>query len=179
VVILHMGDRIPADGRVIESINLQVEEAALTGESVPVEKHTDPLPTQDLPVGDRRNMVFMGTIITSGRGQAILTSTGMATELGRIAQMVVQRAASGQDSAADLVSQIEDPAYRNRMVQLAMSECHWDRQGCERVLAQFESRRQRRQGEELQRQIEEAEKNKDMDLLLKLLQQKQKRRARI
>ena len=88
VVILHMGDRIPADGRVIESINLQVEEAALTGESVPVEKHTDPLPTQDLPVGDRKNMVYAGTAVTYGRGRALIVATGMQTEFGKIAQLL-------------------------------------------------------------------------------------------
>ncbi|GAB4446409.1 MAG: cation-translocating P-type ATPase [Anaerolineales bacterium] len=95
VVILHTGDRIPADGRVIESINLQVEEAALTGESVPVEKHTDPLPSdpstgsgQALPVGDRRNMVYAGTAVTYGRGRALITATGMQTEFGKIAQLL-------------------------------------------------------------------------------------------
>ncbi|MFZ5885399.1 MAG: cation-translocating P-type ATPase [Chloroflexota bacterium] len=88
VVILHMGDRIPADGRVIESVNLQVEEAALTGESVPVEKHTAPLPTQDLPVGDRRNMVYAGTAVTYGRGRALIVATGMQTEFGKIAQLL-------------------------------------------------------------------------------------------
>jgi Ca2+-transporting ATPase len=95
VVILHMGDRIPADGRVIESINLQVEEAALTGESVPVEKHTDPLPSdpstgsgQALPVGDRRNMVYAGTAVTYGRGRALIAATGMQTEFGKIAQLL-------------------------------------------------------------------------------------------
>ncbi|MEP0804016.1 MAG: cation-translocating P-type ATPase [Chloroflexota bacterium] len=95
VVILHTGDRIPADGRVIESINLQVEEAALTGESVPVEKHTDPLPSdpstgsgQALPVGDRRNMVYAGTAVTYGRGRALIAATGMQTEFGKIAQLL-------------------------------------------------------------------------------------------
>ncbi|MCQ3938413.1 MAG: ATPase [Chloroflexi bacterium] len=88
VVVLHMGDRIPADGRLIESINLQVEEAALTGESVPVEKHTDPLPTEDLPVGDRKNMVYAGTAVTYGRGRALIVATGMQTEFGKIAQLL-------------------------------------------------------------------------------------------
>jgi Ca2+-transporting ATPase len=88
VVIIHTGDRIPADGRLIESINLQIEEAALTGESVPVEKHTDPLPTQDLPVGDRKNMVYAGTAATYGRGRALIVATGMQTEFGKIAQLL-------------------------------------------------------------------------------------------
>ena len=88
VVILHTGDRIPADGRLIESVNLQVEEAALTGESVPVEKHTQALQTDDLPVGDRKNMVYAGTAATYGRGQALIVATGMQTEFGKIAQLL-------------------------------------------------------------------------------------------
>ena len=88
VVILHTGDRIPADGRLIESINLQIEEAALTGESVPVEKHTDALPTQEMPVGDRKNMVYAGTAATYGRGRALIVATGMQTEFGKIAQLL-------------------------------------------------------------------------------------------
>ncbi len=88
VVILHTGDRIPADGRIIESINLQIEEAALTGESVPVEKHTDALPTQEMPVGDRKNMVYAGTAATYGRGRAVIVATGMQTEFGKIAQLL-------------------------------------------------------------------------------------------
>lgn len=88
VVILQTGDRIPADGRILESINLQVEEAALTGESVPIEKHSDPLPASDLPVGDRRNMVYAGTAVTYGRGRALIVATGMQSEFGKIAQLL-------------------------------------------------------------------------------------------
>jgi Ca2+-transporting ATPase len=88
VVLLHTGDRIPADARLLESVNLQVEEAALTGESMPVEKHADPLPTHDLPVGDRKNMVYAGTAATYGRGKALVVATGMQTEFGKIAQLL-------------------------------------------------------------------------------------------
>ncbi len=88
VILLHTGDRIPADGRVLESVNLQVEEAALTGESVPVEKQTDALPDADLGVGDRKNMVYAGTAATYGRGKALVVATGMNTEFGRIAQLL-------------------------------------------------------------------------------------------
>jgi Ca2+-transporting ATPase len=88
VIILHTGDRVPADARLLESINLQVEEAALTVESVPVEKHINTLDKDDLPVGDRKNMVYAGTAVTYGRGRALVTSTGMETEFGKIAQLL-------------------------------------------------------------------------------------------
>ena len=88
VIILRTGDRMPADARLLESVNLQVEEAALTGESVAVEKHTEPLPTDDLPVGDRKNMVYAGTAATYGRGKALVIATGMQTEFGKIAQLL-------------------------------------------------------------------------------------------
>lgn len=88
VVLLHTGDRIPADGRLLDAINLQIEEAALTGESVPVEKQTDALPDVDLGVGDRKNMVYAGTAATYGRGRALVVATGMNTEFGKIAQLL-------------------------------------------------------------------------------------------
>lgn len=88
VFVLHTGDRIPADARLVEAINLQVEEAALTGESVPVEKHTNSLENDDLPVGDRKNMVYAGTAVSYGRGRALVVATGMQTEFGKIAQML-------------------------------------------------------------------------------------------
>jgi Ca2+-transporting ATPase len=88
VITLHTGDRVPADARLLEAINLQGEEAALTGESVPVEKHVNVLAVNDLPVGDRKNMVYAGTAITYGRGRALVTSTGMQTEFGKIAQLL-------------------------------------------------------------------------------------------
>ena len=88
VALLRTGDRIPADGRLLEAINLQVEEAALTGESAPVEKHTAALAALDLPVGDRKNMVYAGTAATYGRGRALVAATGMQTEFGKIAQLL-------------------------------------------------------------------------------------------
>ncbi len=88
VILLHTGDRIPADARLLEAVNLQVEEAALTGESVPVEKHTNPLVGYDLPVGDRKNMVYAGTAATYGRGKAIVVATAMQTEFGKIAKLL-------------------------------------------------------------------------------------------
>jgi len=90
IILLEAGARVPADARVTESVNLRVEEAALTGESVPVDKIDDPLEGDNIPLGDRRNMVFMGTAITYGRGTAIVVETGMRTELGKIADMLQQ-----------------------------------------------------------------------------------------
>ncbi len=88
LILLHAGDKVAADARLIESINLQVDEAALTGESVAVEKDTEPLGGEDLALGDRSNMVFGGTVVTYGRGRAVVVGTGMDTQFGRIAKML-------------------------------------------------------------------------------------------
>ena len=88
VVSLEAGNLVPADGRLLESVNLKIQEAALTGESEAVEKQTDALTGVDLPLGDRKNMVFMGTVTTYGRGTAVITETGMNTELGNIADLL-------------------------------------------------------------------------------------------
>jgi Ca2+-transporting ATPase len=88
VILLHTGDRIPADARLIEAVNLQVDEAALTGESVPVEKNIRPSEKPDLPLGDRRNLAYAGTAVTYGRGRALIVATAMQTEFGKIAQML-------------------------------------------------------------------------------------------
>ena len=91
MVILGEGDRIPADGRLIQSINLQIEEAALTGESVPVNKDTEAITDgENVPLGDRHNMVYMGTAVNYGRGEMAVTQTGLKTELGNIAAMLLQ-----------------------------------------------------------------------------------------
>jgi Ca2+-transporting ATPase len=91
IVLLEEGDRIPADGRLIESVNMQVEEAALTGESVPVSKNTDAILVGGaVPLGDRRNMVFMGTNVSYGRGEMVVTETGLRTEIGNIAALLLQ-----------------------------------------------------------------------------------------
>jgi len=88
VVILEVGDAIPADARVLESINLRVQEASLTGESVPVEKSVANLEDENLTLGDRTNMLFLGTAVTYGRGIAVVVHTGMDTELGHIANLL-------------------------------------------------------------------------------------------
>ncbi len=90
VVLLEAGSLVPADCRILEAINLRVQEAALTGESEPVEKDPAPLPVAEVPLGDRRNMVYMGTAVAYGRGVAVVVATGMRTELGRIAELLQQ-----------------------------------------------------------------------------------------
>lgn len=89
VVLLQEGDRVPADGRVITSINLQVEEAMLTGESHAVFKETGAIDKADVSLGDRINMVFMGTAVTYGRGEYVVTDTGLKSQLGKIAAMLM------------------------------------------------------------------------------------------
>ncbi|NLL18598.1 MAG: calcium-translocating P-type ATPase, SERCA-type [Clostridia bacterium] len=88
VVLLEAGDSVPADGRLVEVASLMVNEAALTGESVPVEKNIEPILQKEVPIADQSNMVFMGTYITGGRAKAVITGTGTETELGKIAEML-------------------------------------------------------------------------------------------
>lgn len=88
IIQLETGNVIPADLRLLEAVNLRIQEAALTGESEAIEKHTVALSNEDLPLGDRRNMAYMGTVITQGRGLALVVATGMNTELGKIADMI-------------------------------------------------------------------------------------------
>lgn len=88
IVFLEAGNFVPADIRLVEAVNLRVEEAALTGESVPVQKNAAVVLDQDASLGDRKNTVFMGTVINYGRGRGIVVSTGMRTQLGLIADML-------------------------------------------------------------------------------------------
>ena len=94
IVLLEAGDSVPADCRVLESASMKIEEAALTGESVPVEKHADLIAlaadTDDVPLGDRKNMCYMGSTVVYGRGRAVVVGTGMKTEMGKIATALTQ-----------------------------------------------------------------------------------------
>ena len=94
IVVLEAGDAVPADGRIIENASLKIEEAALTGESVPVNKMIDALNlsggSDEVPLGDRKNMCYMGSTVVYGRGKAVITETGMSTEMGKIADALSQ-----------------------------------------------------------------------------------------
>ena len=88
IILLHAGDRVPADARVTRAVGLAIDEAALTGESVAVEKSEAALSDARLAIGDRTNMAYAGTLVASGRGQAVVVATGMATEFGQISRLV-------------------------------------------------------------------------------------------
>lgn len=119
VVMLRAGDKIPADARVIESINLQIEEAALTGESVPVEKQTAPLAELESALGDRKSMAYAGTAATYGRGRAIVVATGMKTEFGKIAQML-QTVESGKTLLQENLDKVGHTLARATLVVVAI-----------------------------------------------------------
>lgn len=103
IVLLEAGDYIPADIRIVEAANLKVEEASLTGESVPVEKQTAPV-AQDASLGDRYNMGYMSTVVTYGRGKGVVVNTGMNTEIGKIASMLQ----TYQEEATPLQKKLEE-----------------------------------------------------------------------
>ena len=109
IVVLEAGDAVPADGRILESASLKIEEAALTGESVPVNKFIDAINLReggkDVPLGDRKNMVYMGSTVVYGRGLAVITGTGMDTEMGKIAGALAQ-AKEGQTPLQRKLSQL-------------------------------------------------------------------------
>lgn len=88
IVLLESGDRVPADIRFFATNSVYVEESALTGESVPVSKHTEPLDGKDVPLGDQRNLGFMGTMVTQGTAKGVVVRTGMETEMGKIADLI-------------------------------------------------------------------------------------------
>ena len=91
IIFVEAGDSIPADARIIECSNLKVEEAALTGESVPVDKNSDYIESEDIPLGDKKNCLFSSTYVTNGKTKAVVTAVGMKTEIGKIAGMLSEQ----------------------------------------------------------------------------------------
>lgn len=108
LILIEAGDRIPADGRIIQSIELSTQEAALTGESMPIHKIADPLEKPDLSVGDKKNMGFLGTVAVSGKGYMIVTETGLQTELGKIASLLQ----GGRGELTPLQIRLEELGHR-------------------------------------------------------------------
>ena len=88
IVTFEAGDKVPADGRLLTVAALQIEEAGLTGESAPVDKESDPIPEENVPLADRVNMAFMNTTVSHGRGEMLVTGTGMDTQMGQISGML-------------------------------------------------------------------------------------------
>lgn len=107
IVVLEAGDSVPADARITECAGLKIEEAALTGESVPVTKTSEVLTSADgkVPLGDRKNMVYMGSTVVYGRGRAVVTETGMNTEMGKIAD-ALSKAEDNQTPLQQKLSQL-------------------------------------------------------------------------
>ena len=110
LILLEAGDRIPADARLIYTTNFQTQEASLTGESTPVEKSVDVLSQTDLPLAERTNMVFMGTVAVSGKARAVVVATALRTELGRIAAMI-QKATEAERAETPLQRRLEQFGY--------------------------------------------------------------------
>ena len=116
IVLLEAGNYVPADMRLVETVNLKVEEASLTGESVPVNKDARVVLDQDIPLGDRKNSAFMGTLVTYGRGRGLVTSTGMYTQIGLIAEMLQ----SYEDEATPLQQKLDQLGKVLGIVALAI-----------------------------------------------------------
>ncbi len=116
IVLLEAGNYVPADLRLVESVNLKVEEASLTGESVPVNKDARVVLDSDIPLGDRKNSAFMSTLITYGRGKGLVTATGMTTQIGMIAEMLQ----SYEDEQTPLQEKLEQLGKTLGIVSLAI-----------------------------------------------------------
>ncbi len=119
VILLEGGDRIPADARLIYAANFQAQEASLTGESTPVQKHAEALEGADMPLADRTNMAFMGTIAVSGKARALVVATALRTELGRIASMI-QKESEAERAETPLQRRLEQFGYTLLWLALAV-----------------------------------------------------------
>jgi Ca2+-transporting ATPase len=119
LILLEAGDRIPADARLIYTTNFQTQEASLTGESTPVEKGVDVLSPIDLPLAERTNMAFMGTVAVSGKARALVVATAVRTELGRIAAMI-QKATEAERAETPLQRRLEQFGYTLLWLALAV-----------------------------------------------------------
>jgi Ca2+-transporting ATPase len=108
LILIEAGDRIPADGRIIQSIELSTQEAALTGESMPIHKIAELLEKPNLQVGDKKNMGFLGTVAVSGKGYLVVTETGLQTELGKIASLLQ----GGREEQTPLQIRLEELGHR-------------------------------------------------------------------
>ncbi len=119
LILLEAGDRIPADARLIYTTNFQTQEASLTGESTPVEKGIDVLGPTDVPLADRMNMIFMGTVAVSGKARALVVATALRTELGLIAAMI-QKASEAERAETPLQRRLEQFGYTLLWLALAV-----------------------------------------------------------
>ena len=119
VILLEAGDRIPADARLIYAANFQAQEASLTGESTPVQKAATALDRPDVPLADRTNMAFMGTIAVSGKARALVVATALRTELGRIAAMI-QKESEAERAETPLQRRLEQFGYTLLWLALAV-----------------------------------------------------------
>ena len=119
LVLLEAGDRIPADARLVYAVHFQTQEASLTGESAPVQKSVGVIERAELPVADRSNMAFMGTMAVSGKARALVVSTGLCTELGQIAAMI-QKASEEERAETPLQRRLEQFGYTLLWLALAV-----------------------------------------------------------
>jgi Ca2+-transporting ATPase len=124
VVLLEAGDRIPADARLVYTTNFHTQEASLTGESTPVEKGAEAIDRPDVPLADRSNMVFMGTVAVSGKARGLVTATGLKTELGHIATMI-QKAAQAERTETPLQQRLEQFGYTLLWLALGGRKCRF------------------------------------------------------
>ncbi len=119
LIVLEAGDRVPADARLIYATNFQTQEASLTGESTPIQKHANPIAGSDIPLAERKNVAFMGTVVVSGKARAFVMATALHTELGRIAEMI-QKATEAERTETPLQRRLQQFGYTLLWLALAV-----------------------------------------------------------